>query len=305
MGPDLKSGILARIKSGQTLVSDGALGTALFENGLKPGDCPELMNLSHPDLIGDIARSYSEAGADIVQTNTFGASPLKLAEYGLKFRSDEINTAAVINARAAVGPNIILAGSCGPSGKILEPYGDGKPQEIQKSFIKQLEALIKAGVDVICVETMVDQNEAMLAIQAVKIIDSQIPVMATMTFDKTPRGFYTIMGVNIESSARALIKVGADIIGSNCGNGLDHMIEIARKFTEVTNLPVIIQSNAGLPVIKAGNIFYNETPEYFAHRIENLIEAGVSIIGGCCGTTPEHIKVIRRAVNKYRDTNKN
>lgn len=279
------------------------MGTTLFENGLKPGDCPELMNLTHPDLIGDIARSYSAAGADIVQTNTFGASPLKLAEYGLKSRSGDINTAAVINARAAVGPDIILSGSCGPSGKILEPYGDGKPQEIQKSFIRQLEALIKAGVDVICVETMVDKNEALLAIQAAKIVDSQIPVMATMTFDKTPRGFFTIMGVNIESSAKALAEAGADIIGSNCGNGLDHMIEIAGKFTAVTDLPVIIQSNAGLPVIKAGDIIYNETPEYFARRIEKFIEAGVSIIGGCCGTTPEHINVIRKAVDRAKHKN--
>ncbi len=256
------------------------------------------MNLTHPDLIGDIAHSYSAAGADIVQTNTFGASPIKLAEFGLESRSGEINTAAVINARAAVGPDIILSGSCGPCGKILEPYGDGKPQEIQKSFIRQLETLIKAGVDVICVETMIDQNEALLALQAAKIVDSQIPVMVTMTFDKTPRGFFTIMGVNIESSAKALTDAGADIIGSNCGNGLDHMIEIAGDFTAVTDLPVIIQSNAGLPEIKGGNIIYNETPEYFARRMENLIDMGVSIIGGCCGTTPEHIKVIRRAVDK-------
>ncbi len=276
------------------------MGTTLFEHGLKPGDCPELMNLTHPELIGDIARAYAEAGADIVQTNTFGASPLKLAEYGLDSRTAEINNTAVTNVRESVGTDIIVSGSCGPSGKILEPYGNGKPEEIQDSFIQQLEAQINAGVDVICIETMIDLNEAKLAIQAAKSVHSEIPIIATMTFDKTPKGFFTIMGVDIESAANALTEAGADIIGSNCGNGLNLMIEIAQEFIAITNLPVIIQSNAGLPEIKAGNINYNETPEYFAERIGKLLLAGVSIIGGCCGTTPGHIKAIRRAVDARR-----
>jgi len=277
------------------------LGTTLFENGLKPGECPELMNLTHPDLIRDIARSYSEAGADIILTNTFGASPLKLAEYGLEPRTAEINTAAVTAVRAAVGTDVIISGSCGPSGKILEPYGAGNPAEILNSFIQQIEAQINAGVDVICIETMIDLNEAKLAIKAAKSVHSDIPVIATMTFDKTPNGFFTIMGVDIESAANALADAGADIIGSNCGNGLNHMIEIAQEFMTKTELPVIIQSNAGMPEIKAENIIYNETPEYFAERIGELLSAGVSIIGGCCGTTPGHIKAIRSAVDEGRD----
>jgi len=293
----LNNSFLKRVQSGKILVSDGALGTTLIENGLKPGECPELMNLTHPELIQDIAQRYIKAGADIIQTNTFGASSLKLAEYGLSSRTAEINAAAVKNAREAAGTSIVVSGSCGPSGKILEPYGDAKPQEIRDSFIMQLEAQILAGVDVICIETMIDLNEAILAIQVVKSIHSEIPIMATMTFDKTPKGFFTIMGVDIESATNELSEAGADIIGSNCGNGLNIMIEIAQEFIEYKKRPVIIQSNAGLPEIKAGNISYNETPEYFTERIGELLSTGVSIIGGCCGTTPDHIEAIRKIVD--------
>ena len=289
--------LIKRIKAGQILVSDGAMGTALFEKGLNPGDCPEAMNLTNGEILRAIARSYSEAGADIVQTNTFGGSAVKLSEYGLGAKTEEINSLAVTYVRESVKESVLVSGSCGPSGKLLEPYGDGTPAELQTGFERQISALVSAGVDLICVETMIDINEAIIAVQAARKIAPSIQVIATMTFDPTPRGFFTIMGVSIADAVEALVQAGADVIGSNCGNGLDKMIEIAREFHKVTDTPIIIQSNAGQPENQNGRLVYKESADFFADRVQQLISAGVSIIGGCCGTTPDHIRAIRRAVD--------
>ncbi len=289
--------LIKRIKAGQILVSDGAMGTALFEKGLNPGDCPETLNLTHGDLLREIARSYSEAGADIVQTNTFGGSAVKLSEYDLGAKTEEINSLAVTYVRESVKEGVLVSGSCGPSGKLLEPYGAGTPAELQDGFERQISALVSAGVDLICVETMIDINEAIIAVQAARKIAPSIPVIATMTFDPTPRGFFTIMGVSIADAVEALVKAGADVIGSNCGNGLDKMIEIAREFHKVTDTPIIIQSNAGQPENQNGRLVYKESADFFADRVQQLISAGVSIIGGCCGTTPDHIRAIRKVVD--------
>lgn len=293
--------LIKRIKAGQILVSDGAMGTALFEKGLNPGDCPEAMNLTHGEKLRAIARSYSEAGADIVQTNTFGGSSVKLAEYGLSAKTKEINSLAVTYVKESVKEGVLVSGSCGPSGKLLEPYGDGTPAELQDGFERQISALVSAGVDLICVETMIDINEALIAVRAAKNIALSIPVIATMTFDPTPRGFYTIMGVSIADAVEALVKTGADVVGSNCGNGLDKMIEIAREFHKVTDTPIIIQSNAGQPENQNGRLVYKESAAFFADRVQQLISAGVSIIGGCCGTTPDHIRAIRKVVDTMQN----
>lgn len=286
-----------RLNAGKILVSDGAMGTMLFERGLRPGDCPEKLNLDQPDILRDIARAYAAAGADIIHTNTFGGSAVKLSEYGLVDRTENINREAVKTVREAVPDTVFVSGSCGPSGKLLEPYGDGRPADLQRGFERQIQGLIDGGADLICVETMTDIQEAVLAIQAVKAVKSDIPVMATMTFDKTPRGYFTIMGVSIADAITGLTAAGADVVGSNCGNGLENMIEIAAAFCGGTDLPVIIQSNAGMPETQDGRLIYKEPPDFFAKRIAALMKTGVSIIGGCCGTTPEHIRVIRRAVD--------
>ncbi len=276
------------------MVADGAMGTMLFQRGLKPGECPESLNLTAPEVLEEIAQLYFDAGADIIQANTFGASPLKLSDYGLEDKTEEINSKAVECVRKVVGDKAYIYGSCGPSGRLLKPYGDTDHDVLCRSFERQIKALIDAGVDTICIETMTDLHEATLAIKAAKSISQNMPVMATMTFDDTPRGFYTVMGVNIPDAARCLQEAGADIIGSNCGNGIENMIRIAREFKEVSNLPIIIQSNAGIPEMRDGELFYPETPEFFALKARELINIGVSIIGGCCGTTPEHIRAIRR-----------
>ncbi len=290
-------GLLERLGDGEVLVADGAMGTMLFRMGLEPGGCPESVNLTDRRLLEEIAREYLDAGADIIQANTFGASPMKLSNYGLEGRAEEINREAVLAVRQVVGDRAYVSCSCGPSGSILKPYGDAEPDDILRGFERQMRALVDAGVDIICIETMIDLHEATLAVRAAKSVSPRTPVSATMTFDRIPRGFFTIMGVRVEDAARGLQEVGADIVGSNCGNGMENMIEIAREFRAFTDLPVIIQSNAGQPKTRDGMLFYHETPEFFAEKAVELLDEGVSIIGGCCGTTPEHIRAIRGVVD--------
>ena len=245
-----------------------------------------------------IARLYLEAGAEIIQTNTFGASPLKLANYGLGGQAAAINENAVRAVRRAVGEQAYVSASCGPSGRILQPYGDTEKEKMFASFQMQMQALIQAGADIICVETMSDVNEAQLAVQAARSVSTSIPVMATMTFEATARGFFTIMGVTIEKACRELEKAGADLLGSNCGNGSLQMVAIAKEFRKFTSLPLLIQANAGVPELRSGQVHYPETPEFMAEMCHELIEAGVAVIGGCCGTTPEHIRAMRKMVDE-------
>ena len=293
------TGVLDQIKDGRVLVADGAMGTMLFQKGLKAGDCPEKMNLDRPDILEEIAGLYFDAGADIIQTNTFGASPLKLDQYSLADKTEEINANAVKAVRKAIGDKAWISASCGPCGRLLKPYGDIDPEQVSECFKRQIKSLIDEGVDMICIETMTDLAEATLAIKASKSISPSIPVCATMTFDSTPRGFFTIMGVNIEQAAKGLADAGADIIGSNCGNGIENMIKIAVEFRHHTTLPLIIQSNAGMPKLKGDVPVYPETPEFMAEKSRKLLECGVNIIGGCCGTTPDHISAIKKVVDEF------
>lgn len=288
--------LLEQIKAGSVLVGDGAMGTMLLERGLIGGKCPEELNLTHSSELADIARRYLESGADILQTNTFGASPLKLRAYGLDEQVEAINRNAVKAVKEVAGDCAYVSGSCGPTGAILEPYGDAHPDEVFEGFLRQASSLIDEGVDLIVVETMIDINEATLAVKAAKEVSSSVPVAATMTFDQLPRGFYTVMGVNIEQAIQGLTEAGADIVGSNCGNGIDKMVSITAEFRKHTSLPLLIQSNAGIPELKNGQAVYSESPQYMAERVHALLSSNVSIIGGCCGTTPEHIRAIRDVV---------
>lgn len=292
--------ILEKLKKGEIFVADGAMGSLLMARAkeLIKGKCPEFVNLSRTDILEEVAKLYLDAGAEIVQTNTFGGSPLKLSDYALGERTEEINRAAVEAVKRIVRGKAYVSASCGPSGKMLKPYGTVEVQELFDSFYRQLNELIDSGADLICVETMTDLQEAVQAIKAAKAIKPTIPVMATMTFDAKPRGFFTMMGVTIEQAADGLAEAGADILGSNCGNGIENMIKIAREFKKNTRLPLIIQSNAGLPEMRDGYTVYPETPEFMAEKSKELVDVGVSIIGGCCGTTPDHIRSIRAAVKR-------
>ena len=289
---------LERVGSGPVLVADGAMGSFLMDHGLQPGNAPESFNLSRQDVLREVAGLYLEAGAEVVQTNTFGGSALKLAAYGLDDRTEEINRLAVEAVREVVDGKAYVSGSCGPCGRTLLPYGDAEPDDVRESFRRQMMALVDAGVDVLCIETMTDLSEAKLAIEAARGVSADIPVMATMTFDAIPRGFYTIMGVDVPSAAAGLLEAGADLVGSNCGNGIENMVAIAREFRACTDAPMLIQSNAGLPKLVDGEVVYGETPEFMASRSVELKKLGVQVIGGCCGTTPEHIRALRDALHR-------
>ena len=291
---------LETVRGGGILVGDGAWGTMLMAKGLEPGDCPEAVNLERPETLGEIASLYLDAGADIITTNTFGGSSLKLDAYGLADRTEEINRRGVEALRSAIGARAYVSASVGPTGKILKPYGDTAPEAISESFLRQIGALIEAGADLICVETMMDLTEATLAVAAARSLSTGIPIMATMTFDATPRGFFTMMGTTVEQAAAGLLEAGADVIGTNCGNGIEKMVEIAREFDRVSKLPIVIQSNAGLPQNRAGEVVYPETPEFMADEAAQLIDIGVAVIGGCCGTGPDHIRALRSLVDRHR-----
>ena len=289
---------LERIGGGGTLLADGAFGSLLMARGLEPGAAPEGLNLSAAHVVEEVARLYLEAGAEIVQTNTFGASPLKLARHGLAAGAAGINAAAVAAVRRAVGRRAYVSGSCGPSGRLLKPYGDVGEEEMGDSFREQMAALAAAGVDLICVETMTDLREARLAVAAARSAAPGVPVMATLTFDATPRGFFTVMGATIAAACAGLADAGADLVGSNCGNGSARMIEIAAEFKRHSRLPVVIQSNAGLPELRRGAAVYPETPADLAQAARGLKALGVAVIGGCCGTTPEHTRAMRWALDE-------
>jgi 5-methyltetrahydrofolate--homocysteine methyltransferase len=290
--------LLDRLLGGRTVVGDGAWGTQLMERGLALGECPERFNLDRPEALAEIAERYLEAGAEILTTNTFGGSPLKLRDYGLEGETERVNRAAVEALRAVAGERAYVSGSVGPTGKLLQPYGTVSRDEVYSAFERQIDALANAGADLICVETMIDLGEATAAIQAAKNVASELPVLASMTFDPTPRGFFTVMGVDIPTAVAGLLGEGADVVGSNCGNGSETMVEVARGFTRATDRPIIIQSNAGLPENRGGQVVYPETPEIMAGHVEQLVEMGVAIVGGCCGTTPEHIRAFRRCVRR-------
>jgi 5-methyltetrahydrofolate--homocysteine methyltransferase len=299
MSPAVRS-LRDRLAAGDVLVGDGAWGTMLLARGLRPGDPPEALTLAHPDLIESIARLYVEAGADLVTTNTFGGSPLRLRAFGLEAATAAINRAAVEALRRAVGGRALVSGSMGPVGHLLQPYGTVSAAEAAASFARQARALAEAGVDVFCVETMTDLEEARLAVEAARAVAPDVPVIATMTFERTRRGIFTVMGVSVERAAEVLAAAGAEMIGSNCGNGIDAMVEVARAFRAVTAAPLAIQANAGLPESRGGLLVYPESPEQFAAAVPALLAAGVRLVGGCCGTTPAHVRAIRAAVDAAR-----
>ena len=284
------------LAGGKRLVADGAMGTMLIERGLKSGACPEEINLERPEVPAEVARLYAEAGSDIVQTNTFGASPLKLAHWGLADRAEAINRAAVRAARSGVPKSTLVAASVGPTGRLLEPYGDTPPGDVLEAFRIQLAALASEGVDLVMIETMTDLAEALLALRAAREVAGDVPVAVTLTFEPTPSGYRTIMGTTVQEAVQALTADGADLLGSNCGLGSESMVEVAREFRKRTQLPLLIQPNAALPRLVGDLAVYPESPETMAMHARALLQGGVNIVGGCCGTTPAHIRALCTAV---------
>jgi 5-methyltetrahydrofolate--homocysteine methyltransferase len=288
------------LESNKILVSDGAWGTFLHKKGLKPGECPELWNVTHRQEVLDIATSYINAGSDIILTNSFGGSPNKLKHYGLEERTYELNRAASEISREAAGDDNYVLGSIGPTGVILM-MGEVSKETLYNGFIIQAEALINGGADAICIETMTDIDEALTAVKAVKKV-ADIDIACTFTFEKMNDGtFKTIMGSTIETVVKSIVDEGVTILGTNCGNGFENMITIVDEIKKYgKDIPVLVHANAGMPVLIDNETQFPETPDQMSDRVFDLIDAGACIIGGCCGTTPEHIKAIADKVKKYK-----
>jgi 5-methyltetrahydrofolate--homocysteine methyltransferase len=267
------------------LLGDGAMGTMLG-NVRQDFMCPELMNLTSPETVKGIHAAYIEAGSRMIQTNTFGANSIKLSAYGIQDQMTAINTAAVRIAREAAGNEQIVAGGIGPTGKLMEPFGTLSFPDAVSCFAAQASALTDAGCDVILIETMSDLQEARAAVIGTRKV-STLPILCTMTFDINER---ILTGADPENVAVVLEALGVDVIGANCGVGPEAMVSIIKKMRRVTQLPLMAQPNAGMPVLREGLATYDMTPEKMAAIIRPMVESGASVIGGCCGTTPQHIR---------------
>ena len=281
------------------LICDGAMGTMLQDMGYS--GCPDNLNIINDDekKVLNVHLGYLEAGSDIIQTNTFGSNPSKLETCGLLSDMEKVNKNAVATAKEALSAykertnnnrQIFIAGDVGPTGKLLEPSGDLKQNDAIDLYSRQIDILVKNLVDLILIETIMDLNEAIAAIKAVKKVNNEITVICTMTFGENG---VTLMGNKAEDAAYSLLDTGCDIIGANCSLGSDLMLKVVKKFrAAVPDAKLIFQPNAGLPVLKDGKSIYNETPEVMASNIKKYLQYKPSILGACCGSTPEHIKKI-------------
>jgi 5-methyltetrahydrofolate--homocysteine methyltransferase len=283
---------------GSTVLADGAMGTMLFQSGLQFGDPPEVWNLTRPDVIRRIHRGYLDAGSRILLTNTFGGNRLRLGLHNLQSRVAELNRTAAILLRAevdAAGGHALVAGDIGPSGAIMAPLGTLEYEEAVDVFAEQAAALVAGGVDVIWIETMSDLAEIRAAVQGVRRVSSSIPLIATMTFDT--RG-HTMMGVSPEQAVTALAAWGADAVGGNCGNGPEEMLPvIARMHAAAPEVVLAAKSNVGMPELVDTRAVYRTDAPTMAVQALAMRAAGATIIGGCCGSTPEHLAAMASAVH--------
>ncbi|MDH4238715.1 MAG: homocysteine S-methyltransferase family protein [Phycisphaerae bacterium] len=288
-----------RLSEGVFLL-DGATGTQLIASGTEAGVCNDYLNIEAPDTILDIHRSYLEAGSDAVLTNTFGANRYALARHGLAEEVAGINTAGAEIARRAAGEQKYVLGDIGPSGDFLEPLGSLKPEELKDAFAEQAKGLLAGGVDGFIIETMTALDEIGIAIEAVKSVSGDLPVFASMSFDRAGDDFKTMMGVGVEAAVSKMVLLGVDAVGFNCGTlELDEYVELAGKYVSTAralsqDVLIFAEPNAGKPELVGDKAVYKVSPEDFAAAAEKIHSAGVTIIGGCCGTGPGHIEAVAK-----------
>jgi 5-methyltetrahydrofolate--homocysteine methyltransferase len=281
-----------------TVIADGGMGTMLFAQGLERGSAPELWNVERPDAVGSVHAGYIDAGAQIILTNSFGGSRARLDMHGLGDRVAELNRAAARVARSEVdraGRAVIVAGSMGPSGRMLAPLGDLEFDEAAAMFAEQAAALIEGGVDVLWIETMSDLEEVRAAVEGARRIVADFPLVATLTFDTKGR---TMMGVTPEAAARALRDFGVEAFGANCGRGPDEIEAVIEKMHAADPSAVLVaKANAGLPHVDGDRTIYDATPDVMADYARRVAAKGARIIGACCGSTPDHIRAIAGALH--------
>jgi 5-methyltetrahydrofolate--homocysteine methyltransferase len=285
--------LIQKLTAQRVQVTDGAWGTQLQMKGLPSGACPDAWNLTEPDKVREVAAAYVEAGSDLILTNTFGASSFILERHGIEDQVVEINTAGVRLSKEAAQDRSLVFASIGPTGVMLM-MGQVKPEELKDAFLVQATAMAEAGADGIVIETMSDPQEAALAVEAAKT--TGLPVVACMVFDSGADKDRTMMGTTPEEAATILTEAGADVIGSNCGQGIAGFVPICQRLSAATDRPIWIKGNAGLPEMVDGQSVYRQTAEEFAGFIPALVEAGASFIGGCCGTSPEFIAVVKKTI---------
>ncbi len=290
-------GLIRELLAEGTVLTDGAWGTELQKRGLAAGETPDFLNLHHPDRVEAVARAYVDAGSRVVLTNTFRANRIAVAQHPEVDRIAELNRAGVeISRRAADGRARVFA-SMGPSGKLLV-MGKVTEAELCEAFEEQARAQAEAGADAIVVETMADLTEARIAIEAAKA--TGLPVVACMVFDSGKKRDRTMMGVTPKQAAEELTRYGADVVGANCGTGVEDFVAICASMASATRLPVWVKANAGLPTLEQGEVVYPINPRQFAAYLPALLEAGAKFVGGCCGTSPDYIAALREKLGEPR-----
>lgn len=280
------------------------MGTQLMLAGLEQGACGEKWNLTHPERVLAIQRRYAEAGSDCLLTNTFGGSRIALTRHGCGDEAVAINRAAVAIAREAFGGRDgFVIGDIGPFGGLMEPYGEVKEEDVQAAFLEQARALVAAGADAVIIETQTALEELLIGIAAAREAGATC-IIGSMAYDVTRDGttFRTMMGIDPERAAQAMVDNGAHVVGLNCGTGMDmgRALEAARRYRQVTSLPLMVQPNAGQPKLVDMKVVYDESPEHMAAGVVPLLDAGVGIVGACCGSTPDHIRAFRRAIDQWQ-----
>ncbi|MFX1391485.1 MAG: homocysteine S-methyltransferase family protein [Promethearchaeota archaeon] len=279
----------------KVILFDGGMGSELIKKGLEPGKVSDILNIEQPKLISEIHKSYYDAGSDMCQTNTFGSTPMNLKRHHLENQIDEIIKNAIDNIKKVCPPDCLIVGDIGPTGEFRAPVGKASSDEWFSSFLTQAK-LLKDGVDLWHIETISDIEEMLTAIKAVREVSDK-PLIASITYKKTKRGFFTLMGDSLEKCINTLNNEEVDVIGANCTLGSSDMLELFKNAKNFADKPLSVKPNAGQPIVKGNKTFYEQPIEDFANDIRKMIKLGAKIVGGCCGTSPNTISEIKKIIN--------